>query len=266
MSAVLPLELFGLYSIAFAVASTVPRLVTPFSNAYLPHFVELAETRSFEPLARAYHLASRLASPVVIAAGLLMLIYAQPIMLLLTANAASAGIIAPVFAIFVAANTLAALTVWPQMLQIASGAPWITLRIISFQVIPYVALLMLLAPRIGMYAPAGLWLAAGSANLPIMTIMTHRIVLQGQAWNWFKRAILLPTLAAAAVLVAGAFVAPEPPVAMLLWLTANYVLALAAAFLCAFRGKFPELGPASPNVTNTPATAPPGSPRTLGKK
>ena len=41
MSAVLPLDLFGLYSIAFTVASTVPRLATPFSNAYLPHFVEL---------------------------------------------------------------------------------------------------------------------------------------------------------------------------------------------------------------------------------
>ena len=52
MSAVLPLDLFGLYSIAFTVASTVQRLATPFSNAYFPHFVELVETRSFELLPR----------------------------------------------------------------------------------------------------------------------------------------------------------------------------------------------------------------------
>ena len=178
----------------------------------------------------------------VICAGLLLLIYAQPIMLLLTADAAKAGTIAPVFAILVAANALAALMVLPQMLQIACGAPWIALRINSLQVVPYVALLVLLAPRIGMYAPAGLWLAAASANLPIMTIMTHRIVLQGQAWGWFKRAILLPALAAAAVLGAGAIVAPAPsPVALLPWLAVNYALALAAALLCAFGGKFPIL-------------------------
>ncbi len=142
--------------------------------------------------------------------------------------------------------------VLPQMLQIACGAPWIALRINSLQVVPYVALLVLLAPRIGMYAPAGLWLAAGAANLPIMTIMTHRIVLQGQAWGWFKRAILLPALAAAAVLVAGAIVAPAPsPVAMLPWLAANYALALAAALLCAFGGKFPDLGPRAPETSRT---------------
>jgi O-antigen/teichoic acid export membrane protein len=267
MSAVLPLDLFGLYSIAFAVASTVQRLATPFSNAYLPHLVELFEKQSFELLSQAYHLASQLASAVVICAGLLLVIYAQPIMLLLTADPAKAGIIAPVFAILAAANTLAALMVLPQMLQIGCGAPWIGLRINSLEVVPYVALLVLLAPRIGMYAPAGLWLAAGLANLPIMTIMTHRVVLQGQAWRWFRRSILLPAIAAAAVLVAGAVVAPEPsPVATTLWLAVNYALALAAALLCAFGGKRPDLGPPRGNVTNGPATVPPGSPRTPERK
>jgi O-antigen/teichoic acid export membrane protein len=267
MSAVLPLDLFGLYSIAFTVASMVQRLATPFSNAYLPHFVELFEKRSFEPLAQAYHLASRLASAVVICAGLLLVVYAQPIMLLLTADAARADTIAPVFALLVAANTLAALMVMPQMLQIASGAPWIALRINSLQIVPYVVLLVLLAPHIGMYAPAGLWLAAGLVNLPIMTIMTHRVVLQGQGWRWFTRAILLPALAAAAVLAAGVIVAPAPsPVALLPWLAVSYALALAAALLCAFGGKFPDLGPPRVNVTNGPATAPPESPKIPERK
>ena len=105
----------------------------------------------------------------------------------------------------------------------------------------------------------------GVGDLPIMTIMTHRIVLQGQAWNWFKGATCFPRQPRRPCWSPAARGARTAPVAMLLWLTANYVLALAAAFLCAFRGNFPELGPASPNVTNTPATAPPGSPRTPRK-
>src|SRR5262249_4707205 len=79
MSPVLPLDVFGFSTIAFTVASMVQRLVTPFSNAFLPHFVELLEQGKSEPLSQAYHLASRLASAVVISAGLLMVAYAQPI-------------------------------------------------------------------------------------------------------------------------------------------------------------------------------------------
>jgi O-antigen/teichoic acid export membrane protein len=238
MSTILSLELFGLYSIAFAVASTIQRLVTPFSNAYLPHFVELVEKNNIELLSQAYNFASRLASSVVICAGFLMLIYAKPIMLLLTGNAANSATIAPVFAIMAMANTLGSLMVLPQMLQLACGAPWIALRINLFQVTPYVLLLVLLAPRLGMYAPPSLWLVTAIVNIATMTAMTHQLALQGQAWAWFKRAILFPACAAAAVLFAGAFFLPEPsPLAMLLpWLVLNYAVALAAALLSAFWG------------------------------
>jgi len=238
MSKLLSLELFGLYSLAFAVASTAQRLVTPFSNAYLPHFVELVEKESHELLSQTYNLASRLASSVVMCAGFLMLIYAQPIMLLLTGNAANSAIIAPVFAIMVTANTLGSLMVLPQMLQLACGAPWIVLRINLFQAIPYVLLLVLLAPRFGMYAPAGLWLATTIVSFPVMTAMTHQLAMRGEAWGWFKRAILFPACAAAAVLFAGAFVLPEPSLVVVLpWLVLNYAVALAAALLCAFWGR-----------------------------
>ena len=104
MSAVLPLDVFGLYSLAFAVASTVHRLSTPFSTAYFPHFVELVEKRSRDLLWQSYFLASRLASAVVICAGLVILIYARPIMLLLTGQPGDAGTIAPIFAMLVAAS------------------------------------------------------------------------------------------------------------------------------------------------------------------
>jgi O-antigen/teichoic acid export membrane protein len=239
MSKVLPLDLFGLYGLAFAVASTVHRLSTPFSTAYFPHFVELVEKRSDDLLRNSYYLSTRLASAVVVCAGLVMLIYAQPIMRLLTGNTADAETIAPVFAILLAANTIGSLTVLPQMLQLACGAAWIALRINFFQTIPYVALLLLLAPRFGMYAPAGLWLAASLVNLPIIIIMTHRVALQGHAWAWFKLAILLPAISAAAIVVAGAAIMPNPsPVALLPWLVLNYALALAVALVFAFKARF----------------------------
>jgi hypothetical protein len=86
-----------------------------------------------------------------------------------------------------------------------------------------------------MYAPAGLWLAASFVNFPIIIVMTHRVALQGHAWVWFKLAILLPAIPAAAALVAGAAIVPNPsPVALLPWLALNYALALAVALVFAF--------------------------------
>jgi hypothetical protein len=75
-----------------------------------------------------------------------------------------------------------------------------------------------------------------------MAVMTHRVALRGEAWAWFRHAILLPACAAGGVLAAGAVMMPEAsPLATLMWLALNYVLALAASLLCAFRGKVPIL-------------------------
>jgi O-antigen/teichoic acid export membrane protein len=245
MSTVLSLDLFGLYSLAFAVASAVQRLSTPFSTAYFPHFVELVEKRDNDLLSQSYYLSTRLASAVVLCAGLVMAIYAPAIMLLLTGNRADAAIIASVFTILVAANTISSLTVLPQMLQLACGAAWIALRINSIQTVPYVILLLLLAPRFGMYAPASLWLAASLMNFPIIIFMTHRVALQGQAWAWFKRAILPSAISATTVLLAAAALQPTPsPLALISWLAANYALALGVALFFVFRTPFTLFGSA----------------------
>lgn len=242
MSTLLPLDLFGLYSLAFAVASTVQRLVVPFSNAYLPHFVELLEKGHRDLLSEAYHLVTRISSAVVLCAGLLLMVYAKPIMMLLTGDAASTEMVAPVFALLAAANMLASLVVLPKALQFACGAAWIAFRISLIEALPYLALLLLLAPRFGMYAPAGLWLAASAINLPIITIMTHRVALRGQAWAWFRQAVLLPAGGAVAALALGAVMMPERSMRVFLlpWLALNYGVALVIALLCAFRGRFPR--------------------------
>src|SRR5258707_5380550 len=43
LSTLLPLHLFGLYSLAATVTTTIQRLAPPFTNTYFPHFVRLVE-------------------------------------------------------------------------------------------------------------------------------------------------------------------------------------------------------------------------------
>jgi O-antigen/teichoic acid export membrane protein len=137
-------------------------------------------------------------------------------------------------ALLAAANTLNVLMALPVSLQFAHGVTAIALRINFALCVLYLTALVLLVPRYGVNAAAGLWLAANALMFPVLILMTHRAILPGQAWPWLNRAILLPGCGAAVALLAGAAVMPDlSGVPMLIWLGLNGALALAAALLCA---------------------------------
>jgi O-antigen/teichoic acid export membrane protein len=234
LSTLLPLHLFGLYSLAVTVTATIQRLAPPFTNTYFPHFVRLKEQDHQDLLARAYRQASESASAIFLSAGLLLVIYAAPIAQLLSTDAEAATKLAWLLALLAAANTLNVEMALPFSLQFAHGITGIALRINSTLCVLYLTALVWLVPRYGMNAAAGLWLAANALMFPVLILMTHRVILPGQAWPWFNRAIVLPGCGAAVTLVAGAAVMPElSRMAVLIWIGLNGALALTAALLCA---------------------------------
>jgi O-antigen/teichoic acid export membrane protein len=234
LSALLPLHLFGLYSLAVTVTTTIQRLAPPFTNTYFPHFVRLLEQDHQDSLFRAYRQASEAASAIFLSAGLLLVVYAGPIAQLLSTDPEDAARLTLLLALLAAANTLNVLMALPVSLQFAHGVTWIALRINFALCVLYLSALVLLVPRYGVNAAAGLWLAANALTFPVLILMTHRAILPGQAWPWLNRAILLPGCGAAVALLAGAAVMPDlSSVPMLIWLGLNGVLALAAALLCA---------------------------------
>ncbi len=234
LSALLPLNLFGLYSLAVTVAVTIQRLAPPFTNASFPHFVKLIEEGRTELLARSYRQVSEAASAIFLAAGPLLAVYAGPVAALVAGDAPTAADLSVVLALLAAANTLNVEMAMPFSLLFAHGITWIALRLNLTLCVAYLAALVLLVPRYGVDAAAGLWLAANAVMLPVLVLMTHRTVLPGQAWPWLYRTILLPGCSAAAVLVAGAAVMPDlSRVPMLIWIGLNGALALVAALLSA---------------------------------
>jgi len=234
LSALLPLNLFGLYSLAVTITATIQRLAPPFTNAWFPHFVKLIEQGRAEMLARDYRQASEVASAIFLAAGLLLVIYAGPVAALVAGDAQAAAGLALLLALLAAANTLNVEMAMPFSLLFAHGITWIALRINLALCVVYLTALLLLVPRYGVDAAAGLWLVANAVMLPLLVLMAHRTILPGQAWFWLYRTILLPGCGAATVLVAGAAVMPDlPRLPMLIWIGLNGALALAAAFLSA---------------------------------
>lgn len=234
LSTLLPLHLFGLYSLAVTVTSAIQRLAAPFTNTYFPYFVRLKEQDGPGALLGAYRQASEFASAIFLSAGLSLIAYAAPIAHLLSADAADAARLGWLIALLAGANTVNVEMALPFSLQFASGITAIALRINLALCVLYPAALVLLVPRYGMQAAAALWLAANALMFPVLIAMTHRAILPGQAWPWLVRTLLLPGCGATLVLAAGAAIMPElPRLATVIWIGLDGALALAAALLCA---------------------------------
>jgi O-antigen/teichoic acid export membrane protein len=235
LSTLLPLHLFGLYSLAVTVTSTIQRLAAPFTNSYFPHLVRLKEADCPDVLAATYRQASEFASAIFLAAGLSLIAYAAPVAQLLSAGSAEdTGRLGSLLVLLAAANTLNVEMAMPFSLQFSCGVTAIALRINLALCLLYPTALVLLVPRFGMEAAAASSFAANAVMLPLVLVMTHRLILPGEAWSWLVRVVLMPGCGAAVVLAAGAGVMPElGRVPMLAWIGLNCVLALAAALTCA---------------------------------
>lgn len=234
LSALLPLHLFGIYSLAVTVTTTIQRLAAPFTNTYFPYFVRLGEQDRRDALLGAYRQAGEFASAIFLSAGLLLAVYAAPIAALLSTDTADAASLGWLIALLALANTLNVEMALPFSLLFAHGITWVALRINLAACLLYPASLVLLVPRYGVVAAAALWLVANALMLPALIVMTHRSVPAGHAWSWLARTILMPGFGVAVALAAGAATMPAlSRLPSLIWIGVNGVLALAAALLCA---------------------------------
>jgi O-antigen/teichoic acid export membrane protein len=231
LSAMLPLQLFGLYSLSVTAASVVTKLSGPFSSAYFPHFVELIEQKKQQLLSKSYHTVTQLASAVLFSTGLILMAYAKDIIYLLTNNQENAAALALALTLLAAANLLNALMWLPHSLLLASGITRIALQINIVQTVVYVPALIVLVPRYGIYAPPAIWLFVNLVNFPIFIMLTHRFALHGEAWVWIRDAIIIPGVIATTVIGIGILVAPTEVswLITLPWLAANCAIAIIAA-------------------------------------
>jgi O-antigen/teichoic acid export membrane protein len=234
LSTLLPLHVFGIYSLAVTVTTTIQRLAAPFTNTYFPHFVRLTEQDRRDALLGAYRQAGEFASAIFLSAGLLLTAYAAPVAALLSNEAADAVSLRWLIALLALANTLNVEMALPFSLLFAHGITWVALRINLALCVLYPAALVLLVPRYGVAAAAALWLAANALMLPALIVMTHRLILVGQARPWLARTILMPSFGVTIALAAGLSIMPGlSRLPTLIWIGLNGVLAFAAALLCA---------------------------------
>jgi O-antigen/teichoic acid export membrane protein len=195
LSKLLSLETFGYYTAAGVLGRSLYVLISPVFDAFFPRFSALVALDNESGLKRLYHRGSQLMASLVIPTGTVVSLFSYSILLLWTGNADTALHGAPIASLLVIGTALNGLMNLPYALQLAYGWTGLGLAINSCFVIGLVPALVYATLHFGPVGAAGVWAALNTIYLIVGVPLTHRRLLRGEAWAWFRTDIGLPLLA-----------------------------------------------------------------------
>ena len=232
ISKLLPLSEFSLYMLASVLAGGLLQLFTPMNTAVYPRLTEQVALADHDGLVGTYHLACEWMSAVIIPAGLLLSVFARPVMLAWTGDPLITQRAAPLLAMLALGMLCNGLMNLPYMLQLAHGWTSLAVRTNLVAVLLIVPAMIFAVPRFGAAGAAAAWLALNAGYLALTAHFMHRRLLPASKWRWYRDAVLVPLAGGAIVAVAIRLVLPEPGSRI----GAMVIVALAAAALYAAMG------------------------------
>ncbi len=236
LSKLLPLEMFGYYTLAGVVSSVIPFLIVgPVFNTLFPRFTSLVAIDDLSSLRLLYHQSTQLMATLVLPVACVLAFFSFDILLVWTGSTATAGAVAPIVSVLVIGMALNALMTLPYALQLSHGWTSIGLRINIFLIVTLVPFIYFMATHYGAVGAAFVWIALNGIYMLIGVPLTHRRLLQGEMWHWFVEDIAPPLGAALVVTGIGRWLIADflPPMKMIINLSAVLLCALMATALVA---------------------------------
>src|SRR5882724_2441159 len=231
LSKLLSLEMFGYYTLAGVLGRSLYALITPVFNAFFPRFSTLVARDDEDALKRLYHRGSQLMATLVIPVAAVVSLFSYELLWLWTGNVGTARNAAPIASVFVIGTALNGLVNLPYALQLAYGWTPISLYINSFFILTLVPTIVYATLHYGPVGAAAVWVALNTIYMLAGVPLTHRRLLKGEAWHWFRDDICPPLLAT--LLVVGlsrwTLAGPLSPLASFLSLSLVLLCALLAA-------------------------------------
>ena len=201
LSTLLPLEVFGYYTLAGAVASASVFVVGPMFNAVFPRFSQLASLGDSEQLKALYHRACQLTSVAVLPTMMVVTFFSFELLLLWTRNpliAERAHWLVSLLAIGTALNGLMYI---PYALQLAHGWTRLAFTANVIGVFLLVPLIFVLATHFGAVGAAVVWVLLNTGYVVFAVPAMHRRLLKGEMGYWYKVDIGRPLVGALPVVV-----------------------------------------------------------------
>ena len=199
-SRLLPLETFGAYMLGATLANALLYTFNaPVYASVFPRLASLAALGDMTALRQAYQRDWALMAAATIPAAAAVSAFARPLLLAWTSDAAAAGIAAPIAVLLIfgmALNGLGSITLALQQARNWTGVAVAInagLCVVAFPVV------WLLADRFGAIGVAAVWPAINICSVVLGLLVTHRRLGPATGRHWLLRDVVVPALAAAAV-------------------------------------------------------------------
>lgn len=198
LSALLPLNEFGYYSLAASIAAALSAVVLPFFNALYPRFSGMVAAGDKQKLIILYHHSNQLLTVIVASVASVTAFFAVDLLRLWTHNSQLADKSGPILSILVIGTALNGLMNIPYALQLAHG--WTRLALYqNVAAIPIaIPAIWWLGHHVGGVGAAVVWAALNFCYVTIGIPLMHRKLLSNEMRAWYMHDILPPTLAAIA--------------------------------------------------------------------
>jgi O-antigen/teichoic acid export membrane protein len=209
LSKILPLEMFGYYTLATVVANTLYGFIGPVFSAMFPRFSQLVSLNDQDTLKELYHKACQFMSVMILPAAIVVSFFSSEILLLWTGDSLIVSNTHRIVSILIIGTALNGLMNLPYGLQLAYA--WTTLSLYTNIIasIILVPMIYFLATRYGVIGAASAWVILNSGYVLIGIQIMHSRLLKGEQWRWYWQDVTLPASVALALTFIAQLVIPQ---------------------------------------------------------
>lgn len=196
LSKMLPLEIFGYYSLAGAVAMSLYSLIKPVFTAIYPQFTQLVFLNDQERLKQLYHKSCQIMSVLILPVAIVVALFSYEILLIWTQDPITAEKCHHLVSILICGTALNGLMNIPYALQLANG--WTRLAVFAnlVSIIILVPMIVILTKKYGALGGASVWVILNFGYVFIGIYFMHKRLLPQEKWRWYWQDVFLPFFAA----------------------------------------------------------------------
>lgn len=239
LSRMLSLEMFGYYSLAATVGSTIWMIILPFNSAIFPRFVQLHELSQPEELRQFFHRTSQLLSLILFPVCALIVVFSGEILSIWLHNPIVVEHCHLIVSLLVFGTMLNGMASIPGYSASAFGWPQLVTYTNAAQVIIIAPLIIGLAYKYQGIGAAVAWIALNSTYIVFMVpvYFQRHFVKDRGAWYW--RDIAVPAVTAFTICICGFVLGPSASSSQLV--TGSWLMLIGAVALIATGSTLPHV-------------------------
>lgn len=201
LSALLPLDEYGVYMLAATLAGGLSFLVMPATLAVGPRLAQLVAQGDEAGVANLFHKASQWVAAIIVPVALTMVLFSRDVLWVWTGDPVLADRSAPLLRLLALGTLLNAFMHIPYQTQLAYGWTGLAVRANAIAVAVLLPAIVISVPEHGAIAAAWIWCLLNAGYVVLVPHFMHDRLLKGEKWQWYWHIVLKPAAISTFVLL-----------------------------------------------------------------